>query len=278
MAWWGRVAGGTLGMIGFGPIGAVLGYVIGSRMDKAMKSGREQLEYGSDDFDDVRDSVEAVQTAFFVATFSVLGYIAKADGRVSAQEIRHAEYVMSQMSLAHDQRKVAVQLFNEGKKSNFDVDAVLNEFMWYCKSKKNLKRMFMTILIESAFADGDVDPAETDALMHVSETLRFSAREFREMFESIRSSHAEFRSGGTSGAPPRAQLGDDFKVLGISEQADDAEIKRAYRRKISQFHPDKLVSKGLPDEMIEMATEKSKQIRAAYERIRDSRKEAGTAR
>jgi len=64
-------------------------------------------------------------------------------------------------------------------------------------------------------------------------------------------------------------------VLGVTAQADDDEIKKAYRRLMNQHHPDKLVSKGLPEEMIRLATQKTQEIKAAYERIRQAR---GSAR
>ena len=64
---------------------------------------------------------------------------------------------------------------------------------------------------------------------------------------------------------------DAYKVLGVQNDASDAEVKKAYRRLMSQHHPDKLVSKGLPDEMIRIATDRTHEIRKAYENIRSNR-------
>jgi DnaJ like chaperone protein len=61
-------------------------------------------------------------------------------------------------------------------------------------------------------------------------------------------------------------------LLGVPPQADDAEVKRAYRRLMSQHHPDKLVSKGLPEEMMKLAAQKTHEIRQAYEMITEARK------
>ena len=57
----------------------------------------------------------------------------------------------------------------------------------------------------------------------------------------------------------------------MSKNASDADVKKAYRRLMNQHHPDKLVSKGLPEEMMKLANEKTQQIKEAYERIKKSR-------
>ncbi len=275
MTWWGRIVGTLIGLIGFGLFGAILGFVIGTMIDRAMKSpalktGRSGNRTGA--FGSFGVSHESVQRAFFHAIFSVMGYIAKTDGRVSVEEIRHAEYVMSQMSLTPEQREYAINLFNQGKSPDFDLQATLNEFLWSCKRNKNLQRMFLTILTESAFSDGQVGELELNALLHVAQIMQFSQSDFNEVLESVRSAHAEHHAGARGRKQTPHDLADDFKILGVAADADETAVKTAYRRKISQYHPDKLVSKGLPDEMIDMATEKSKQIRAAYERIKAARK------
>ncbi len=283
MTWWGRIAGAIIGLIGFGLFGAVLGFFIGAMFDRAMKSpGLKKAAAGrrSGAFGHFAASRESVQSAFFHAIFSVMGHMAKTDGRVSAEEIRHAEYVMSQMSLTPEQREYAIRLFNQGKSPDFDLHATLNEFLWSCRRNKNLQRMFLTILTESAFADGKISELELNELLHVAQIMRFSQSDFNEVLESVRAAHAEYQSGarGRRQTPRPHELADDFKILGVSADADEAAVKTAYRRKISQYHPDKLVSKGLPDEMIDLATEKSKQIRAAYERIKAARKQGQPAR
>ena len=142
MAWWGKVVGGTLGFmlggaVGFGVIGAILGVVIGRKFDQGFASSSEQ--FGS--------SQERIQAAFFTATFAVMGYVAKADGHVSASEIRHAEQVMGHMSLNEHQRKVAIDLFQKGKEASFPLEDVLQQFREECGRQRNLKRMFMEIQI-----------------------------------------------------------------------------------------------------------------------------------
>ena len=259
MAWWGKAIGGVLGSMAFGPIGIILGIAIGNMFDKrraSAASGEWNVQ-------------ERMQTVFFTATFSVLGYIAKVDGHVSPQEVQFAEQVMRSMRLDAEMREVAIQLFRQGKKPEFELDPVLEQFNKECRNRKNLKRMFINILLSGALCDGKIDDVENEAIREIAGRVGISNREYAELFNEI-------LGGSQQAHASQPSLSDDYKTLGLSEDADDADVKRAYRRKMNRLHPDKLVSQGLPDEMIEIATEKTKQVRAAYERIRERRKQAQT--
>ncbi len=258
MAWWGAILGGVLGSFAFGPIGAVLGAVLGSSVTKKRDSTQGDYSFGS--------KQERRQTSFFVATFTVLGHIAKADGHVTRDEIEYVNAVMNHMNLQPGQRETAIKLFNQGKDPDFPVDQVVDQFYDECKRTRNLLRAFLSFQVHAALADGSISEAEEASLRFIASRLRFSEAEFEQVFEHERVSRG-------SGQP---SLHDDYKILEIESEADDNEVRRAYRRMMSRYHPDKLVSKGLPDEMIEMATEKTKEIRAAYERIRDARKPRAT--
>jgi len=153
-----------------------------------------------------------------------------------------------------------------GKSDDFDVVAVLQQFSRECGNRRNVKKIFVEIQISGAMCDGRLNSIERDTLELIAMTLGFSLAEFNEILQGMASQHSA-ASGNT-----QVLLAEDYKLLGLKEDATRDEIKRAYRKKMSQYHPDKLVSKGLPDEMIQIATEKTKQFRAAYERIQDSLK------
>lgn len=261
MPWWGRAIGGTIGAVIGGPLGAILGYVAGGFFDKGLKKNL------GGDF----SANERRQTAFYAATFSVLGHIAKLDGYVSPHEINFAESIMRHMSLNSDQRKVAIGLFREGKKDDFDLAAVLQQFARECGNRRNVKKVFIEIQISGAMSDGEFNAEERSELEYIASVLGFDQADFEEILQGI-SIQQESSSGGT-----RVSLSEDYKLLGLTEGASRDEVKRAYRRKMSQYHPDKLVSKGLPDEMIDIATEKTKQFRAAYERIQKNLKSRSAA-
>jgi len=266
MAWWGKLLGGAFGFMLGGPLGALLGATLGHSFDR----GLSQLSIeGLGPAD-----TERTQAAFFTATFSVMGSVAKADGRVSSEEIRMAESVMEQMSLDASMRKTAISLFHQGKATDFDLDAVLEQFRRECHGRRTLIGMFIEIQLHAAYADGRLDPAEEQLLLHICRRVGLSELEYRRLERMVRAERgfAGAGAGGRRAEPAgRPSVEQAYQVLGVDAKASDAEVKRAYRRLLSQHHPDKLVSKGLPEEMMKLAAQKTHEIRQAYERIREAR-------
>jgi len=260
MNWWGKLIGGTFGFMFGGPLGALLGAALGHQYDlgHANVSG---ASYGA--FDQAR-----TQAAFFTATFSIMGYIAKCDGRVSEDEIDMARQVMLRMQLDDAQRETAVALFAEGKAADFPFEGALEQFRRECHRSRNLMRMFLEIQFYAAYADGVLHPAEENALRRIVEALGFSEFEYRQIKDRVASESA---AGYQPARDNRQSLSDAYATLGISQTADVAEIKKAYRRLMNQHHPDKLLARGLPEEMVKLATEKTHVIRAAYDSIRKAR-------
>lgn len=264
MAWWGKLLGGTFGFMLGGPLGAILGAALGHSFDKGI-ARREMLSPGEQ---------ERVQAAFFTATFSVLGHVAKADGRVSEQEIGLARTVMDEMDLSQEKRGIAIRLFTEGKSSDFPLDDVLEQFRRECHRRQTLIQLFLEIQIQGAYADGRMDPAEQSLLLHISSVLGIPEFIFRQLDRMIRAER-EF-AGGAGGKRPgtkpyRPALDNAYDMLNLDRSASDADVKKSYRRLMSQHHPDKLVAKGLPEEMMKLAARKTHEIRQAYETIKESR-------
>ncbi len=260
MTWWGKLAGGAFGFMLGGPLGAALGAALGHQFDK----GLGKIDGGMDGEFLRVGSQERVQTAFFTATFSVLGHLAKVDGHVSPREIAMARSIMGQMQLNEAQRKAAVKLFNAGKQPGFPLDAALDQFKLECHQRTTLLQMFLEIQVQGAMADGRVDSAEGAVLNRIGDKLGFAPNHVEEILRFVRGAGNVNRRTGPS-------LGDAYQVLGVKRSAGDAEIKKAYRRLMSRHHPDKLVAKGLPDEMLKLATEKTQQIQRAYDQVRESR-------
>lgn len=270
MSWWGKLVGGAFGYLLGGPIGALLGAALGHQFDKGIS------QYGTWEGYVSQGGRERTQTAFFTALFSCMGHLAKSDGRVSEDEIAMARAMMQQMQLNDEQVQVAIKLFGEGKSADFDLDGVLQQFRQECHRRRSLIQMFMELLIHAAFADGRMHPNEKQLLEHISEVLGFTRMQYQQLEAMVRAQrtfHQQGRSGyqQSRSEPRRDVLAEAYQVIGVEASATDAEVKKAYRRLMNQHHPDKLVAKGMPEEMVKLATEKSQEIRAAYDAIREAR-------
>lgn len=266
MSWWGKALGGAFGFLLGGPLGALLGAALGHQLDQRAATGL--LGAGGMDI----GSQQRVQAVFFMATFSVMGHVAKADGRVSEDEINIARTVMSRLGLNQQLRQAAMRLFTQGKQADFPLDDVLQQFKQECQRRRTLLQLFMEFLLMAAYADGVMHPAEHRLLLHINERLGFTAAEFKRLEAMVRAGR-HFEGGqGQRAKTSQVSLADAYAVLNVSPQASDDQIKKAYRRLLSQHHPDKLVAKGLPEEMMKLASERTHQIRSAYEVIREKRR------
>ncbi len=261
MSWFTTVVGGAFGFLLGGPLGAILGASAGHQFGKGFASLEtgEALNTGDQ---------QRVQMAFFTATFSVMGHIAKTDGHVSTEEISLANRVMKQMELTSDMRAKAIKLFQQGKQTDFPLDDVLTQFYKECHRRTDLIRMFLQIQLQEAFADGTLVVSEEKLLLHICNRLRISRFEY-ERFKIQLQAQQRFQGRGsyTPRAPQKTSLQDAYGVLGLTPSASKADVKKAYRRLMSQNHPDKLVAKGLPEEMMRLAKEKTQKISKAYETI-----------
>jgi len=262
MGLWGKLIGGAFGFMLGGPLGAVLGAAFGHQFDKGL-GGLERLEQGAA----TDGGTERVQLAFFTATFSVMGHLAKADGRVSRDEIALAEAVMERMGLEPAMREAAVRLFDQGKQDNFPLDDVLDQFRREASRRRNLFRMFLEIQLQAALADGVIHAAERRMLERICDRLGLPRAELEALEAMFRAEQHHQKTRPTQ----RPAVADAYAILGVQETADEAEIKKAYRRLMSRHHPDKLVAKGLPEEMMKLAAQKTHEIRQAYEALHEAR-------
>ena len=266
MSWWGKLIGGAVGFSLGGPLGAVLGAALGHGFDARRET--PALPPGGVP----HDPSELLRSAFFTATFSVMGHMAKADGRVTRDEIELASTVMARMALPEDMRELARSLFRQGKSSEFPLDDVLEQLRGQTRSR-NLLRMFLEIQVFAAYIDGHVHARERGLLERICAALGFDGQTLAQVERLVRAELAQKFSGSDSETVSRDAVAEAYALLNVSPNEDDASIKRSYRRAMSQHHPDKLVSKGLPEEMMQLATAKTQEIKAAYELIKRARSE-----
>jgi len=264
----GKLLGAFLGFSSGGFFGALLGLFVGSIFDRAFN----QFKHGPS-----ADQREQAQVHFIKTLFTLLGYLAKADGRVSEEEIAQTEQVMNKIGLTADHRREAIQRFKQGSQQDFNIDALLTDFNLHCGRQANLKQMLLVYLINIALADGNIDSTEQTVLREVAGRLGFSNFAFEQLMRMINAQN-QFGGGysggqsGFGGANTADELALAYQALGVESSIGDKDLKKAYRKLMSQYHPDKLMGQGLPEDMIEEATERSKEIQVAYDLIRKQRK------
>ena len=196
-----------------------------------------------------------------------MGKLAKADGHVSEDEIAHVEQFMQRLNMTAEHRQQAIAWFKQGADPAFDIDATYKKFMAVCGHTRNLKQMLLVSLIVMAFADGHFHPAEETLLTDIAARLGYDQAAFKQLMDMVlNQSHF-----GGSQANAASALEDAYKALGVTKDSTDAEIKRAYRKLMSQYHPDKLIGQGMPADMIAMATEQAKEIQLAHDLIKKTR-------
>ncbi len=276
---WGKVLGTLFGFMVARIPGAILGFIVGHMFDKGYSQDFSQMG-GFARFFTSQDKIQQ-QAVFFHALFSVLGHIAKADGQVKPSEIQMATQLMDQMGLSGDMRREAQQAFRDGKASDFPLKHVLKELRDSCFDRRDILQVYLEIVIQAAYVDGRLDPAEQKVLETVAMHLGFKQRELLYLM-SVFEAEVRFRQRGNSQYQQRGRqqgpaynaeqsLDDAYKILGASRSDDDSSLKKRYRKLMSEHHPDKLMPKGLPKEAMELAKGKAQDIQAAYELIKEKR-------
>ena len=264
MRWTGKIIGALLGLAA-GPVGAAVGAVIGHGYDVS----REQADAGSAPGGRSGAGAGEVGDQLFTTAFAVMGYLAKVDGRVSEEEIGAARSVMRQMGLGPAEVGRAIDCFTRGKQPGYPVEAELAQLRALCGPRHDLLRVFLEVQVRAALAGNDLQGPVRGALLGIAQRLGFSALEVVQLEAALRLQQGR----GWTAAPPRtsARLGTAYEVLGIAATASDDEVKKAYRRQMNENHPDKLIARGLPESMQELAKEKTQRIREAYEIICEDR-------
>ena len=259
--------GALIGLITGGLYGAIFGAFIGSWFNRRYGGGQGPASFAGAAFNQ-----QKAQSAFFRATFLLMGRVAKADGRVSEYEIETARAIMHNMRLSSAQRKMAIEFFNEGKRPSSDIEAALRDFRAVAGAT-TLVTMFLEIQLAAAYADGSMSQAESAVFRQMCNLLGVSDFAFEQIHKRFVAQREYYQQDGwASESTSGTSLEQSYAVLGVSEHASDTEVKKAYRKLMSEHHPDKLVAKGLPKEMMDVAKEKAQEIQGAYDRIREARK------
>ena len=263
----GKLIGALIGFVLFRhPFGIVLGGFFGHLWDIGVLQP-QPLRHGP-------------PNSFIAPLFALAGAIAKSDGRVSEQEIAATENLMARMQLGADQRANAIDRFNAGKQPGFEVQLAIAELRAWASGRRDLAFLLLDMLLDVVYAEGPLAPNKFALVRMLCRALGVHERELTALAAMRGYTYAAndagterggaWQRGSYGGAGARSQsTRDSYAVLGLSRDASDREIKRAYRKLISQHHPDKLGD--VPEELKRRAEERAREINAAYERIQAER-------
>ncbi len=252
MSWLSGIIGGGLGAVIAGPFGAVIGAAIGAGVGGKPGAGTAGRLTHS----------QHHQAIFFTAAFSMAGKMAKADGHVSPDEIAVIDKMCNEtMKMDSNTRSYAINVFNQAKNSPESFTDHAQQFGNLFWQDQQMCGFMMDFLFQIAMADGKLHPEEEELLIAAKSAFRMPEQVYNALFG---------RYVGLSSSP--SSLEKHYALLEVASDASSAEIKKAYRQKVSEFHPDKIASKGLPPEFIKFANEQMSEINAAYKTIMDAKK------
>lgn len=293
--WTGKVFGAFAGILSGGPVGLVLGTLLGHAFDR---------------YSNATSSQHASQGRFrqdhLQSVFRLSGCLAKVDGRVSEEEIHTVEQLISQLGLSDTLRQSAIGHFAEGKQTAYPVQKMSQDTRLLASTLSySDKEVVLAFLFQLAYADGRLSSEENQLLNQISSSLGIhkvrhvwlsqkmriaQEREgFSERFQSAYQANSRSSNQGSNqrrknrgkqnqrGRSPfvygrnQKELLAAYRTIGLEQSATDDEIKRAYRRLMSKYHPDKLQAQGLSQQELDQAKEKVQRIQAAYNLIRDAR-------
>ena len=241
----GKVLGGAIGFAMGGPLGAVAGAVFGHAYDSSKQTPR--LGYS-----DRVSTAEQSQITFFVAAFSMLAKLTKSDGTISDEEVRSIENFMARdLHLSPSDRKIAVDIFHTAVASPETFESFAAQFYNAFHDQPQMLEFMTDILLRVSLSDGQLTPGEEQMIDSAVRIFHISPARFEELKARYVSKTEKY-----------------YAILGASRTDSIEEIKKKYRRLVSEYHPDKIASKGLPEEFIRFANDKFREIQEAYDAIK----------
>ena len=277
MVKWSKFFGALAGFLLFGAFGAIVGFLLGLLMEKII----EKLQKPA--FTKLTpEDLEQIRSEFFKATFSVMGFIgsinANASGKIKRGDATlAARRVMDRIELPEHRRRVAMEFFEEGQTSSFALHNTVAEFNRVHRDKPEVLEMFVELQLYAVYSKGEIFSEERDTLMAISYQLDMSTEDFERLERLVKADlkfDGSVNKGNKKGSKKRVKhfvLKEAYAILDIKSEASDEEIKQAYRRLASKYHPDKFASTDIPENALRLAEEKTREIRDAYERIREVR-------
>lgn len=254
----GGIFGAVIGGLFGGPLGAVVGGGLGAFLTGSGSSAKQLAQQ------------QALVKNCFGTFFQCLGKLAKSDGRVSEDEAKFVSELMTAWRYDSETRKFMKNQFNAGRDSSESFSALVSKLnneinlLQSPELKQNMTQLFcLMIAVDRIASDSEV------ALLKEAGRILNTEYMINEFFaQNTHQSHYQHPADKVANT---SSLDECYKLLGVTPDASDAEVKKAYRKKSAEFHPDKVQGSGLSNAFIQFAKEEFQKISNAYETISKSR-------
>ena len=243
MSIWGKILGGAAGFALGGPLGAIIGIMAGSAFDK--KKSRTSFNYKNID--------QNQKQQIFTLSFIVLSAkLAKSDGQVTKDEINAFK---EKFNVPKSELSKVGKIFNEAKKDVYGYKQIADQVGLLFADNKILLEELLNNLFYIAASDGQISLKEIDLLKSISQSFSFDENTFQRIFQMNLKDNTS----------------DPYRILGVSRDDSDQEIRKKWIQLNKEHHPDNLIAKGMPKEFIEQSNKELAAINLAYDKIKEIR-------
>jgi DnaJ like chaperone protein len=261
--YWGKIAGVAAGLATGRLWLALIGLILGHQFDRGFSSWFARQRSHKP------DRLEHLPAGFVQSLFRTMGFLAKADGRVTEDEIRAARVLMHRLGLGPSKIRESIDWFEQGKQPSFPLHDTLRQLRRDTARDTELRLMFVRLLLEVALSKKSLHRRERAAIWTVCCELDISRAELAQL-EAMLRAQMGFRRSAAGGADAD-RVSSAYAVLGVHRSSTNDEIKRAYRRLMNKNHPDKLAGAGGNAELASAAAKRTREIRGAYEMLKSRR-------
>ena len=260
--YWGKIIGTLAGLAMRNPWAALAGFILGHQFDRGFAQ-RFRV------FENQGSRIPRVSEGFVRALFQAMGHLVKVDGRVSEDEIRSARMVMHRLSLNPAQVRRAIAWFDEGKQPGFPLIQRMREVRRVSARSASDRLTFVRLLLEVVLAKESLKKEERALIWKMCVELDIGRVEFAQLEAMIRAQKGFKRSPAGDADATRVRRA--YESLGISPEATNDEVKKAYRRLMNKSHPDKISSSNPGADVIAEAERRTREVRGAYEMLKARR-------
>ena len=264
MTYWGKLVGAAAGLATGRPWLALLGLIVGHQFDRGFAD--KFTRFGPEVSD---GRLEKLSPQFLETLFHAIGHIAKADGRVTEDEIRASRALMHRLGLGPAQIRDAIRWFEAGKERSWPLREKVRALRAGGARKPEARALFLRLLMEVALANANMHQRERALMWEVCSEFGIGRVELAQLEAMLRAQRGFRRSAAGNADAKRCEAA--YATLGVDRSSSNEEIKRAYRRLMNRNHPDKLAGANPDAATIAEAERRTREVRSAYEMLKARR-------